>query len=319
MSAIENRQPARVPRAASFSTGAFVLAARVAARRVGAGRRWRRSAPAAESRRLQPERLSRHPARRHGVHRHPPLRDGHRHPDDAAAGGGRRARGRLEPRAASSRAIGDTRYGDQNTDGSRSIRDFYEAFRVAGASARDDAGQRGGGAVERAGVRVHGGEPRSGAPAAAAARIGYGALVPAAAQAAACRSRRTLSSSRRARGSSSARTRPPTTSSDIVTGKAQFGLDVFRDGMVHASIEHPPVFGGTVRSVDDKAALAVKGVQQTVTARHVQAAVPVPAARRRGRDRRQHLGGAARDASSSRCSGRTARTRASSPRPSRSS
>src|SRR6266853_3444461 len=32
--------------------------------------------------------------------------------------------------------IGDPRYGDQNTDGSRSIRDFYEAFRRAGASAR---------------------------------------------------------------------------------------------------------------------------------------------------------------------------------------
>ena len=32
--------------------------------------------------------------------------------------------------------IGDTRYGDQNTDGSRSIRDFYDAFRHAGAAAR---------------------------------------------------------------------------------------------------------------------------------------------------------------------------------------
>jgi isoquinoline 1-oxidoreductase beta subunit len=32
--------------------------------------------------------------------------------------------------------IGDAKYGDQNTDGSRSIRDFYEAFRRAGASAR---------------------------------------------------------------------------------------------------------------------------------------------------------------------------------------
>ena len=52
---------------------------------------------------------------------------------------------------------------------------------------------------------------------------------------------------------------------DIVTGKAQFGLDVFRDGMVYASIEHPPVLGGTVKSVNDAEARAVKGVQQTVT------------------------------------------------------
>ena len=35
--------------------------------------------------------------------------------------------------------------------------------------------------------------------------------------------------------------------------------------MVHASIEHPPVLGGTVRSVDDAAAQKVRGVQQTVT------------------------------------------------------
>ena len=32
--------------------------------------------------------------------------------------------------------IGDARYGDQNTDGSKSIRDFFDAFRQAGASAR---------------------------------------------------------------------------------------------------------------------------------------------------------------------------------------
>src|SRR6185503_9099881 len=50
---------------------------------------------------------------------------------------------------------------------------------------------------------------------------------------------------------------------DITTGKAPFGLDIYRDGMVYASIEHPPVLGGTIRSVDDKDALAVKGVQQT--------------------------------------------------------
>src|ERR1700747_1855583 len=33
-------------------------------------------------------------------------------------------------------AIGDTRYGDQNTDGSHSIRSYYDAMREAGATAR---------------------------------------------------------------------------------------------------------------------------------------------------------------------------------------
>ena len=33
-------------------------------------------------------------------------------------------------------AIGDTKYGSQNTDGSCSVKDFYDAMRIAGASAR---------------------------------------------------------------------------------------------------------------------------------------------------------------------------------------
>ena len=45
---------------------------------------------------------------------------------------------------------------------------------------------------------------------------------------------------------------------DIVSGKAVFGMDAKVDGMVYASIEHPPVLGATLKSVDDKAALAVQ-------------------------------------------------------------
>src|SRR6202040_3984245 len=33
-------------------------------------------------------------------------------------------------------ALGDKRYGDQNTDGSHSVRSYYDAMRIAGASAR---------------------------------------------------------------------------------------------------------------------------------------------------------------------------------------
>ena len=33
-------------------------------------------------------------------------------------------------------ALGDTKYGSQNTDGSCSIRDFYDAMRIAGSSAK---------------------------------------------------------------------------------------------------------------------------------------------------------------------------------------
>ncbi len=45
-----------------------------------------------------------------------------------------------------------------------------------------------------------------------------------------------------------------------VTGKATFGLDVDLPGMLIATVAHPPVFGGKVKSLDDSAARAVRGV-----------------------------------------------------------
>ena len=44
------------------------------------------------------------------------------------------------------------------------------------------------------------------------------------------------------------------------TGQAIYALDIVRPGMVYAAIAHPPRFGSTMKSVDDKAAKGVKGV-----------------------------------------------------------
>src|SRR5262245_39478431 len=52
---------------------------------------------------------------------------------------------------------------------------------------------------------------------------------------------------------------------DMVRGKAVYGIDTRMDGMLYANIAHPPVLGSAVKSVDDKAALAVPGVKQTAT------------------------------------------------------
>jgi isoquinoline 1-oxidoreductase beta subunit len=159
--------------------------------------------------------------------------------------------------------VGDARYGDQNTDGSRSVRDFYEAFRRAGASARTmlvsaaaaqwsvPAAQ----CVARNHEVIHEASGR---------RLAFGALVPAAAKLAVPKPEELRFKPKTAWKLVGQQT-ATYDQKDIVTGKARFGLDVYRDGMVYASIEHPPVLGGTARSVDDKAALAVKGVQQTVT------------------------------------------------------
>jgi isoquinoline 1-oxidoreductase beta subunit len=159
--------------------------------------------------------------------------------------------------------IGDARYGDQNTDGSRSIRDFYVAFRQAGASART--------------MLVSAAAAQWNVPAsecttsnhevvhqASGRRLGYGALVPAAAKLAVPKAE-SLQFKPKTAWRLVGRETSTYDQQDIVTGKAQFGLDVFREGMVYASVEHPPVLGGTAKSVNDAEARAVKGVQQTVT------------------------------------------------------
>jgi isoquinoline 1-oxidoreductase beta subunit len=51
---------------------------------------------------------------------------------------------------------------------------------------------------------------------------------------------------------------------DITTGAAVYGADVHLDGMKYAVVARPPVVGGKVASLDDSAALAVPGVDQVI-------------------------------------------------------
>ena len=50
----------------------------------------------------------------------------------------------------------------------------------------------------------------------------------------------------------------------IVTGRAQYGIDVRVPGMLFASIERSPVFGGQLRRYDDARARAVAGVRAVI-------------------------------------------------------
>jgi isoquinoline 1-oxidoreductase beta subunit len=159
-------------------------------------------------------------------------------------------------------AIGDKRYGDQNTDGSRSIRSYYDAMREAGATARfmliqaaaHQWGVPAGECETDLHVVVHRSTNR---------RAGYGELVTAAAK-----------FSVPAKGELKLKPKSAwryigkgEVSYDLealVTGKAIYGMDARADGMVYASIERPPVLGGKVKSFDDKEALKVAGVRQTL-------------------------------------------------------
>src|SRR5437879_11753401 len=49
----------------------------------------------------------------------------------------------------------------------------------------------------------------------------------------------------------------------MCTGKAAYGQDTHMEGMLYASVAHPPVFGSSVKSGDDQAALGLTGVKQT--------------------------------------------------------
>ena len=158
-------------------------------------------------------------------------------------------------------AIGDPRYGDQNTDGSRSVRQFYEPMRRAGAAARmlleTAAANTWGVPVTEVRAQnhivVHEASNR---------QIGFGELVAAA-------SRLPLpdetvlqykpESEYRYVGQDIA----ITDLDDIVRGAATFGQDVRVPGMVYASIERPPVFGGRLRTVDDSRTRQVPGVVNT--------------------------------------------------------
>lgn len=52
---------------------------------------------------------------------------------------------------------------------------------------------------------------------------------------------------------------------EMVTGKPLYGLDVYREGMLHAMIQRPEAFGMKLKSVDAAAAKAMPGIVDVVT------------------------------------------------------
>jgi isoquinoline 1-oxidoreductase beta subunit len=160
-------------------------------------------------------------------------------------------------------AIGDKRYGDQNTDGSHSIRSFYDAMREAGATARfmliQAAAQQWGVPASECETDLHVVVHRP-----TNRRLGYGELAGAAAKLAVPK-REELKLKPKSAWRYVGKGQVSYDLEALVSGKAIFGMDARMDGMVYASVERPPVLGGKVKSYDDKEALKVRGVRQTVT------------------------------------------------------
>ncbi|MBO6933340.1 MAG: xanthine dehydrogenase family protein molybdopterin-binding subunit [Deltaproteobacteria bacterium] len=159
-------------------------------------------------------------------------------------------------------AVGDAKYGDQNTDGSRSVRQNFTRLRIAGAAMRqmlEQAAATEWGVSPRQckgiqGEVVHTGSER---------KLPYGQLAAAAA-------RLTPPTERRIQLKDPSEWRyvskptPSLTIPSIVRGEGTFGIDVRLPDMLHAVIARPPQVLGSVRSYDDTATRAVAGVVQTV-------------------------------------------------------
>jgi isoquinoline 1-oxidoreductase beta subunit len=158
-------------------------------------------------------------------------------------------------------AIGDSRYGDQNTDGSQSIRGFFDLMRLSGATARlmlvQAAAQRWGVPVSECQTDLHAAVHSS------SRRLAYGELATAASKLPVPKKDEVQLKSKSAwRYIGKGKTSYDLT--DLVTGKAVYGMDTHLDGMLFASIEHPPVLGGKINAVDNSETLRVSGVSQTI-------------------------------------------------------
>ncbi len=159
-------------------------------------------------------------------------------------------------------ALGDVKYGSQNTDGSCSIRDFGDAMRDAGATARmmleRAAAAKWGVPAEECKAQNH-----QVVHASSKRKLGYGELASLAAQQPVPK-KEELKYKPASEYRYIGKDFPTVDRDDICAGRGTFGIDARMPGMVYASIERSPVFGGKLKSFDDQEAKKVPGVQQTV-------------------------------------------------------
>jgi len=161
-------------------------------------------------------------------------------------------------------ATGDeARFGNQDTDGSRSTRHFFMPMRRCGAAARQmlEAAAAARWKVPIGEVQAKNSEV---VHTSTGRRLGYGALAKAAA-------------GMPLPASDSIRLKDPAQfryigsdklklldAKDIVTGNTQYGMDTRLPGMVYAVVARPQVYGGKVKSFDATDALKVPGVVRVV-------------------------------------------------------
>ena len=157
----------------------------------------------------------------------------------------------------------EKKFGNQDTDGSRSTRHFFEPMRRCGAAARmmleAAAADRWKAPVSEVEAKNHEVIHKP-----SGRKLGYGALAQAAAsQSVPARDTLRLKDPKQFRYIGKGQLKL-VDGRDIATGKAKYGIDTRLDGMLYAVVARPPVYGGKVASFDPAEALKVPGVERVV-------------------------------------------------------
>ena len=168
-------------------------------------------------------------------------------------------------------AVGDKKYGDQNTDGSTSVRNHFTRFRMAGASMRQMLTQAAANQWEvdisecssELGVITH----------SSGKTLTYGDVAEAAGKLD-VPTEDDVTLKPRSEWRYIGKDKPSYTISDVIRGKGTFGIDVRVPDMLYAVIARPPALFGKVKSLDDTAALAVPGVTQVIKMKEPEGEAP---------------------------------------------
>jgi isoquinoline 1-oxidoreductase subunit beta len=160
-------------------------------------------------------------------------------------------------------ATGDEKYGDQDTDGSHSVVSFFVPLREAGASARlmlvRTAAQKWNVPVSECSTEMSAVLHK-----ASGKKFDYGELAADAAKLELPK-KEDLRLKPRSEWKYIGKEASLYDLKDLCSGKGIYGQDLRVDGMLYASVMHPPVLGSSPKTIDDKATLAVSGVKQTFT------------------------------------------------------
>lgn len=165
--------------------------------------------------------------------------------------------------------LGDKKYGSQNTDGSRSIRNFYKPLREAGASARMMLEQAAAQlwkvpVVECKAIAGKVTNPPS------QQSVEFGALVTIASTLPVPEPKDIILKNKadlKFIGKSNVKL---VDCQDIATGKATYGYDVELDNMLYVVITRPPVLASKVKNFDDSQAMNLKGIIKVIQLENIK-------------------------------------------------